>query len=104
MPFHERRQALKTALLLTLATTKSVSELHALSVIPACAQFAEDDARVTLKVTLAFVPKIQNAFSCKLLERGDVRKVMAQTVMMGKMASSDTLVDVETHKDNMEFP
>lgn len=48
--------SLKTVLLLALASAKSVSGIHALSVHPSCAEFFPDDVRI-LKPNPAFVPK-----------------------------------------------
>ncbi len=50
--------ALKTALLLALATAKRVSELHALSIHSSCMMFAPGGRRVTFKPNPAFVPKV----------------------------------------------
>lgn len=48
----------KTALLLALASAKRVSDMHALSVHPACAQFAPDGSKVRLYPNAAYVPKV----------------------------------------------
>ncbi|KAK0130871.1 hypothetical protein N1851_034445 [Merluccius polli] len=48
----------KTALLLALASAKRVSDIHALSVSPACMQFLRGNSKVLLKPNPAFVPKV----------------------------------------------
>lgn len=61
--------SLKTALLVALATAKRVSDIHALSVNPACMQFHPDDAKVVLKPNPAFIPKVFNpSLSCRPIE------------------------------------
>lgn len=50
----------KTALLLALASAKRVSEIHALSVNPACMQFIPGDAWVLFKPNPTFMPNIIN--------------------------------------------
>ncbi|XP_029958238.1 uncharacterized protein LOC115396492 [Salarias fasciatus] len=55
-----RMLSLKTALLLALASAKRVSDIHALSVNPACMQFFMGGHKVLLKPNPAFVPKVFN--------------------------------------------
>ncbi|XP_029937836.1 uncharacterized protein LOC115380768 [Myripristis murdjan] len=55
--------SLKTVLLLALASAKRVSDIHALSTHPSCAQFAPGDVRMTLKPNPAFVPKVVGSCS-----------------------------------------
>lgn len=50
--------ALKTVLLLALTSAKRVSELQALSISPACLQFAPGLSRVRFRPNPAFVPKV----------------------------------------------
>ncbi|XP_053296886.1 uncharacterized protein LOC128456655 [Pleuronectes platessa] len=50
--------SLKVALLLALATAKRVSDIHALSVHPACMRFTPGNLGVTLRPNPAFVPKV----------------------------------------------
>ena len=50
--------SLKVALLMALATAKRVSEIHALSVHPACMRFTAGNLGVTLRPNPAFVPKV----------------------------------------------
>ena len=61
--------SLKTALLVALSTAKRVSDIHALSVNPACMQFFPGDTRVVLKPNPAFIPKVFNpSLSCRPIE------------------------------------
>ncbi|KAK0145714.1 hypothetical protein N1851_015374 [Merluccius polli] len=53
----------KTALLLALASAKRVSDIHALSVSPACMQFLRGNSKVLLKPNPAFVPKVFDSAS-----------------------------------------
>ena len=50
----------KTALLLTLASAKRRSDIHALSVNPSCMQFSMGDSKVLRKPNPVFVPKVFN--------------------------------------------
>lgn len=60
---------LKTILLLALTTAKRVSEMQALSVSPACLQFAPGRSRVRFCPNPAFVPKVlDSAFRCSTVE------------------------------------
>ncbi|XP_038128389.1 uncharacterized protein LOC119774782 [Cyprinodon tularosa] len=58
--------SLKTALLLALASAKRVSDIHALSVNPACTRFDPEYTRMVLKPNPAFVPKVVG--SCSPIE------------------------------------
>ncbi len=58
--------SLKTVLLLALASAKRVSDIHALSVSPACTQFAPGNTRMVLKPNPVFVPKVVG--SCSPIE------------------------------------
>ena len=53
-----RLLSFKTVLLLALSSAKRVSDLHALSVHPACMQFAPGSTKVCLLPNPAFVPKV----------------------------------------------
>ena len=53
-----RHVSLKPVLLLALASAKRVSDIHALSVHPICAQLFPGDVRMILKPNPAFVPKV----------------------------------------------
>ncbi|XP_029975786.1 uncharacterized protein LOC115408980 [Salarias fasciatus] len=55
--------ALKTALLLCLASAKRVGEIQALSVHKACTKFSSGNARVTLQPNPAFMPKVLGSCS-----------------------------------------
>ncbi|XP_028297024.1 extracellular matrix protein FRAS1-like, partial [Gouania willdenowi] len=55
--------SLKAVLLLALASAKSVSDIHALSVHPSCAQLFPGDARIILRPNLVFVPKVVGSCS-----------------------------------------
>ena len=48
---------LKTALLVALTTAKRASDIHALSVNPSCMRFSGNDSRVSIRPSLAFLPK-----------------------------------------------
>ena len=50
--------SLKLALLLALASTKRVGDIHALSVNPLCMQFSRGDTKVLLKPNPVFTPKV----------------------------------------------
>ena len=50
--------SIKTAFLLAVTTAKRVSELHALSISPACLQWWADGTGVTLWPNVAFLPKV----------------------------------------------
>ncbi|XP_038139793.1 uncharacterized protein LOC119782750, partial [Cyprinodon tularosa] len=58
--------SLKTVLLLALASAKRVSDIHALSVSPACTRFDPEYTRMVLKPNPAFVPKVVG--SCSPIE------------------------------------
>ncbi|KAK0143064.1 Sphingomyelin phosphodiesterase 4 [Merluccius polli] len=55
--------SLKTVLLLALASAKRVSDIHALSVHPSCAQLFPGDVRMILRPNPAFVPKVVGSCS-----------------------------------------
>ncbi|XP_041860863.1 uncharacterized protein LOC121652254 [Melanotaenia boesemani] len=55
--------SLKAVLLLALASAKRVSDIHALSVHPTCAQFFPGGVRMVLRPNLAFVPKVVGSCS-----------------------------------------
>lgn len=54
--------ALKTALLLSLASAKRVGEIHALSVHKACTKFSLGNVRVTLHPNPAFIPRVLGSY------------------------------------------
>jgi len=58
-----KHQSLKTVLLLALASAKRLSDMHALSVSPACAQFTPGNTRMVLKPNPVFVPKVVGSCS-----------------------------------------
>ncbi|XP_049432685.1 uncharacterized protein LOC125889068 [Epinephelus fuscoguttatus] len=55
--------ALKTVLLLSLASAKRVGEIHALSVHEECTKFSAGNTRVTLQPNPAFMPKVLGSCS-----------------------------------------
>lgn len=55
--------SLKTVLLLAMATTKRVSDIHALSVHTSCMRFSPDNLKVSLRPNPAFIPKVVGACS-----------------------------------------
>ena len=61
--------SLKAVLLLALTTAKCVSDLQALSIRPACLQFAPGLTKVCLRSNPAFVPKVvESAYRCPTVE------------------------------------
>ncbi|KAL0200730.1 hypothetical protein M9458_003917, partial [Cirrhinus mrigala] len=60
--------SLKTALLLALASTKHVSDLHALSVHSSCMKFSISGDKVLLRPNPAFMPKCFPAFACEVIQ------------------------------------
>ncbi|KAL0151928.1 hypothetical protein M9458_052766 [Cirrhinus mrigala] len=60
--------SLKTALLLALASTKRVSDLHALSVHSSCMKFSISGDKVLLRPNPAFMPKCFPAFACEVIQ------------------------------------
>ena len=57
--------ALKTPLLLSLASAKHIGEIHALSVHQACTKFSSGNVKVALQPNPAVVPKVLG--SCTLI-------------------------------------
>jgi len=55
--------SLKTLLLVALASTVHVSDIHAFSMYPSCTQFAPGNVQVALKPNPAFVPKMVGSYS-----------------------------------------
>ena len=53
-----RLLSIKTAFLLAVTTAKRVSELHALSISPACLHWKADNSGVTLRPNVSFLPKV----------------------------------------------
>ncbi len=53
-----RVMSLKTALLLALASVKSVGDLQALSVSASCLEFGPSDCKVILRPRSGYVPKV----------------------------------------------
>lgn len=49
---------LKTAFLLSIASIRRISELHALSVHPACLRLGEEDSSISLLPNPSFLPKV----------------------------------------------
>lgn len=71
-----RMLSYKTALLLTLASVKHVSNLHALLVHLSCIQFVLDRSKVVLHPNAAYTPKaILGAYSALLFELPALSKV-----------------------------